>query len=110
MNENIYEVTRDEYVGFVNQINPKSRVTKQEENEGVKWLKTFSKGSHRLLCAREIFPDETEHYYVFEMPLDSERIAAKPVRKIVLENKEEVQAFFDILSQLNKEKKDAGDI
>ena len=110
MNNDIYEVSRDEYVGFINQINPNMRVLKQEEDNGTKLLKIYSSMSGHLLCSREIYPDNTEHYYIFEMPLVEERVAAKPVRKVVLENKEEVQAFFDILSQLTKEKKNAGDI
>lgn len=39
-------------------------------------------------------------YYVFEMPKDDERQAAKPVRKIVLETKEEVEHFFKALKEL----------
>ena len=45
------------------------------------------------------FEDEAK-YYVFEMPEDNERQAAKPVRKIILETKEEVEHFFKALSDL----------
>lgn len=37
------------------------------------------------------------------MPLDEERQPPRAVRKITLETKEEVQAFFDALSKLKKE-------
>ena len=39
------------------------------------------------------------------MPDNDERQRGKPVRKITLETKEEVQAFFDILSNISKENK-----
>lgn len=109
MNENIYEVSRDEYVGFVSQINPEMRTSKEEQNEteGAKWIKTYSKKTNRLLCAREILEDGNENYYVFEMPLPEERIAPKPVRKVTLETREEVQNFFNALSQIMKEKDNA---
>ena len=55
--------------------------------------------------------DGEEYYYVFNMPDDDERIAPKPVMKITLDNKEDVQAFFDALNKLQLEaKKDAGNI
>jgi len=39
------------------------------------------------------------------MPDDDERQPGKPIKKIVLETKEEVQTFFDILSKISKENK-----
>jgi hypothetical protein len=39
------------------------------------------------------------------MPANEDRCAAKPVQKIVLETKEEVQAFFDILQKVIGKKK-----
>ena len=40
------------------------------------------------------------------MPLNSERRPPKRIRTITLENKEEVQAFFDILQKLGNDKND----
>ena len=106
MEGSIYEVSRDEYVGFVTQINPQARSTKEETNKGVKWIKTFSKTTGKLLCTREIFEEKGEEkYYVFEFPPAEDRIAPKPVRKITLESKEDVQDFFNALSQILKESK-----
>lgn len=106
-NNNLYEVSRDEYVGFVTQINPEARVTQEEENNGVKWVKTYSTTLHVLLCAREIYVtgerEGEEHYYVFEFPPNEDRIAPKPVRKITLDTKEEVQEFFQALSKVLQE-------
>ena len=110
MGENIYEVSRDEYVGFVTQINPTARTVKVEENEGVQWIKTYSVTTGKLLCTREIYLKEDsegeEHYYVFEFPPNEDRIAPQVVRKITLDTKEEVQAFFDVLSKAMKGQED----
>ena len=43
-----------------------------------------------------------EHYFIFNMPEDNERIAPKPVMKVTLETKEEVQTFFDILNKIQR--------
>ena len=113
MDENIYEVSRDEYVGFIGQINPAAKTVKEETNEGVKWIKTYSNSSHKLLATREIYlegeNEGQENYYVFEMPEPEERIAPKAIRKITLETKEEVQAFFDALSEVMKKEQEEKD-
>ena len=108
MDNSIYEVTRDEYVGFIDQIKPECRLAETIEENGYNFIKLYSveTGTH---FATRIIPieqeDEIEHYYIFNMPLDSERRAPKPVRKIILESKEEVQAFVDVLAKWQKENK-----
>ena len=102
---NIYEVERDDYVGFIDQLCKDKCTLKQESNEGTIWYKFFSKTYGNLLCVREIYKNGEEHYYIFDMPKPEERHAAPAKRKIVLENKEEVQSFFDILSKITQEKK-----
>jgi len=45
------------------------------------------------------------------MPEANERIEPKPIMKVSLDTKEEVQAFFDAISKLQKEaRKNAGTI
>ena len=114
MNSNIYEVSRDEYAGFVSQINPAAKSVKEEENKGVRWIKTYSKTTGKLLCTREIHSeDEKEIYFVFEFPPDEDRIAARAIRKVTLDTKEEVQDFFNALSKVMKEqeaKRNAGTV
>lgn len=102
--DNIYEVERDDYVGFVDQLPHSARSIKEETNEGVKWFKTYSKKYGNLLCVREIYDSGEEHYYIIDMPKEDERRPAPTKRKIVLETKEEVQAFADILAKLTKKK------
>ena len=105
MNKEIYQVDRDEYISFVNQIKPGCGELKIVENNDYTIANIHSKKTDMLLCAREIPKDEDKEtlYYIYNLPENDERCAAKPVRKIVLETKEEVQTFFDILSKLQKD-------
>ena len=107
MDNSIYEVTRDEYVGFLDQIKPDARMVKNDESlEEYKIIKTYSIKTGKLWCTR-IIPksdEETEHFYVFEMPDDDERQAPRIKRKVVLKTKEEVQNFFNALNNAMKEK------
>ena len=92
MDNSIYEVTREDYKGFVNQIKPECRDVKIEKI-----------GTTHV--AAKVFSKKTgEKYYIFEMPDWDERCEPVPVRKLVLETKEEVQAFFDAIAKLQKEK------
>lgn len=103
MNNSIYEVERDEYVGFIGQLNKSMMDVEQyyEQNNTIIKIKSKNTGLH--LCTRIIPDDDKEYYYIFNMPAENERIAPKPVRKITLDTKEEVQEFFNALSQLQRE-------
>ena len=101
----IYEVTRNEYKGFVEQIKPECRRVEIEEvDKKHTATKIFSINTGKCLCSRVTYsadygtPDP-EKYYVFEMPENYERQAPIPKQQIVLETKEEVQAFFDFLAE-----------
>lgn len=106
MNNDIYEVTRDEYVGFLNQLNKNKCNVEQLYQENATILKIFSKQTGAHLTTRIIPENEPEQYYIFNMPTSDERIAPRPIQKITLETKEEVQAFFDILNKLQEKKDD----
>ena len=112
MDNSIYEVERDDYVGFIGQLNKEMMDIEHYALEADKTfiIKVKSKNTGVHLCSR-IVNDDGDHYFVFNMPADNERIAPKPVMKVTLENKEEVQAFFDALNKLQLEaKKGAGNI
>lgn len=106
----MYEVSRDEYAGFLDQIKPECRETEIiGRGEPYTELNVFSKDKmrHFATCTIQSIEDEDrseEKYYVFDMPLDEERQEPRRIRKIVLETKEEVQAFIDILAKIQKEK------
>ena len=104
MDNSIYEVTRDEYAGFIGQLNKQKCEMEHYLQDNVTFIKIKSKTTGTHLCTRVIPENDEEHYYVFNMPLPEERIPPKPVRQIKLETKEEVQAFFDALSKIQKEK------
>lgn len=106
MDKSIYEVERDEYVGFVNQLNKEMMDTEQYYEKDLHIIKVRSKKTGIHLCTRIITDDGPSHYYVFNMPLEEERIEPKPVMKITLDTKEEVQAFFNALNKLQGEKND----
>ena len=103
MDNSIYEVERDDYAGFIGQLNKEMMDVEQYYEQDMTIVKIKSKTTGIHLCTR-IIPDEgKEHYYVFNMPLDEERVAPKPVMKINLNTKEEVQAFFNALNKLQQE-------
>lgn len=107
MDNSIYEVERDEYVGFIGQLNKEMMDVEQYYEEDLTIMKIRSKTTGTHLCTR-IISSEKEYYYIFNMPEDSERVAPKPVMKISLDTKEEVQAFFDALNKLQLEAKKDG--
>lgn len=104
----IYEVTRNEYKGFVEQIKPEyRRIEIKEIDERHTAAKIFSVNTGKCLCSRVTYSadygdPEPEKYYVFEMPENYERQAPIPKQQLVLETKEEVQAFFDFLAKTIK--------
>lgn len=112
MDDSIFEVSREEYKSFVDEIKPEYR--RVEEIDLDKWhraTKIFSKKTGKCLTSRvtHITQNEERHepekYYIFEMPDNDERRAPIPRVKIVLETKEEVQAFFDGIKKLKEQEK-----
>ena len=103
MNNSIYEVTRDEYTGFISQIKPECKTVEViGRGEPYTEIHTYSLDKSRHFAMRSISDEEGEKYFVYEMPHNDERCAAKPVVKYTLETKEEVQKFFEILGNLQK--------
>ena len=105
MDNSVYEVERDDYAGFIGQLNKEKCDVEQlyEKDRPIIKIKSTTTGTH--LCTRIIPQEGEEHYFVFNMPANDERIAPKPVMKITLDTKEDVQAFFDVLNKLQGEKK-----
>lgn len=102
MNDEIYEVSRDEYAGVIAQINPKySDVeTLHEEDRTIINIKS----KYGVHFTKRIINNEdgAELYYVYNLPSAKESLPPKAIRKIVLETKEEVQNFFDALNKIQK--------
>ncbi len=105
MDNSIYEVSRDEYAGVIAQINPKySDVETSYGDSGTIIDIKNKEGVH--YTTRIIPEDGEEKYYVFNLPRGKECLPPKAIRKITLETQDEVQAFFDVLNKIQKEKKD----
>ena len=110
----LYDVSRDEYKDFVSGIKPEVRdIQIVELNEYTTATKIFSKKTGKCLCSRVSYKEyvagqepREEKYYIFEIPDKEESQPIKGRAKLVLETREQVQAFFDIISKLSKEKKD----
>ena len=106
MREELYSVTRDEYVGFVKQLIPQNMHTEHIENDDeTASLKIYANRDDMLIAEQYLNADGIYEYYVYNMPVKEDRRSAKPVQKIVLETQEEVQAFFDILQKAIGKKK-----
>ena len=105
MDNSIYEVERDEYVGFLGQLNKQMCDYEQFWEDDLLIIKLKSKKTGTHLCTRIIPRDGEQHFYIFNMPADEERVPPKPVMKITLDTKEEVQTFFDALRKLKEEHK-----
>ena len=103
--EEMCKVTRDEYAGFLGQIIPSAREVEIQYLENCTITNIKSKKTGKLLCARVIYEEDPEQYYVYNMPDDDERQEPRPVRKIVLDSQEDVQNFFNILNKILANKK-----
>lgn len=106
MNNSIYEVEREDYKAFLGQLNFSMMDHEEYSLEDCEFVKIISKKTGKHLCTRVADnKEQKEHYFIFEYPASDERIEPKPVWKINLNTKEEVQGFFNALSQLQKEEK-----
>ena len=103
MDNSIYEVSRDEYAGFISGLNKQKCEVEQFYEEDMTIMKIKSKLRDVHLCTRIIPKDGEEHYYIFNMPIAEESVPNKPVLKITLDTKEDVQAFFDALNKIKQE-------
>lgn len=102
----MYEVSRDEYKSFIEQIKPECR---RVELDKLDWrltaAKVYSVKSGRCLASRvfdhrqEVNNPEPERYYIFEIPEANESLPPIPKLKINLETREQVQAFFNAVSK-----------
>jgi len=105
MNNDIYQVDRDDYVGVISQINPQTSNVETFHEEYGTIIKIKNKdGVH---FTTRIIPnnEEDELYYVFTLPSGEDRLPPKAIRKITLNTRDAVQDFFNALSKLQKEKK-----
>lgn len=105
--DEVYEVSNDEFRGFMMQLKEGCFEHILLDYEDYHEVKIVSTDGDRHFASIKKFPDDDDtHFYIYEMPKDEERTAAKAVRKIILETKEEVEEFFKILNKLQEKKND----
>lgn len=103
MDNSIYEVEREDYKNFLEQLNTEKMHKEESWLEQVHIVKIISNTTNTHLCSRISDSElKEEHYYIFNYPNDDERITPKPVCKINLDTREEVQTFFNALSKLQR--------
>ena len=104
MDNSIYEVERAEYKTFIGQLNTENTHVEESWVGDVRSTKIYGDKSGKHLCTRlEDTEREEEHYFIFSYPEDEEYRDPTPVMTVNLDTKEEVQAFFNALSELQKE-------
>ena len=106
MNDSMFLVEREDYKALVERLKAEKIRTEKIKEREFTIIKIFGIDSDDCICARKTYNEEAdkpEEYYIFKLPESDEWGDAIPKRKIVLETKEEVQAFFDFLSEMRKE-------
>ena len=108
MDNSIYEVERNDYAAFIGQLNKQLMDIEDYSYQDCTFLKIRSKKTGKHLCTRIVDhnDDDNEKYFIFNYPDDDERRAPDAIRRITLETREEVQAFFDVLNKIQGKSKD----
>lgn len=107
MSNEIYEVEREDYITFIGQLDMNKMDSEQYHYEDCDIVKIVSIKTNKHLCTRITdHINQKETYFIFNYPDDDERREPKAVCKIKLDSREEVQAFFDAISKLQKEAKE----
>ena len=63
----VYEVERDDYVGFLAQLNKEKMDVEQHFESTMVIMKIVSKATGTHLCTRIIPEDGDEHYFIFNI-------------------------------------------
>lgn len=100
MDDEIYEVGRNEYVGLIGEMKTDCFDMEKEYLEDTTVIKLVSKKTGKLITKRIIPHEDEEKYFIYEMPDNDERLAPKRIRQVTLESKEEVEHFFKALNEL----------
>lgn len=102
MDTNIYEVTKTEYKAFIEQLIPGSMKIEEIHKDNCKKIRLISKKTKQLICERIVTESETQ-YFIYTIPDDEERRAPIPKLQLQLNSREEVQNFFNLISNLKND-------
>jgi len=104
MENDIYEVDREEYKTFIGQLDTTKTHTEESWVKQLHIIKVISNKTNIHLCSRVCDAElEEEHYFIFNYPNEDERIVPKPILHIKLNSREEVQEFLNAISKIQKE-------
>lgn len=107
MYDSIYEVERIDYVAFIRGIKSDYRIVKTTDFEDCEITEVHSKLTNKLLGARVSHKNSApEQYYIFAIPEAEESTPVTPRTNIILETREQVQAFFNAIKKLREKKND----
>ena len=105
-----FEVDRVDYKNFFQTLKPDcKKIEEKQLDGGFTAVETYSVKNNKYLASRvyNIEDDSIpEKYYIFELPDADEVNPPLPYTRIVLDSKEQVQAFFDCLSKSKEEEND----
>lgn len=101
MGNEIYEVTYDDYRGFIDQLIPDKIIHLAVGEEEYNVDKIYSKVSKRCICEHWIprashEKELEEKFYIFIIP-DEERKAARPIKRVQITEKEDAEKIMNIL-------------
>ena len=102
MDTNIYEVTKTEYKAFIEQLIPGSMKIEEIHKDNCKKIRLISKKTKQLICERIVTESETQ-YFIYTIPDDEERRAPITKLQLQLNSREEVQNFFNLISNLKND-------
>ena len=99
-----YEVEREDYKNFIETFNPKFRRIEEDYNnaEEIVMTKVYSTKTNELMAARVTYDNKPEQYFIFKLPSPEEALPPVRKRKITLDDRKQVQAFFDGLRTMQE--------
>ncbi len=109
MNDDVYEVDKEDYISFCQTLNSNSYIETQNQIDDWHYeILETSKLTNKILCKKKITLDLKkeyvidQHYYIINLPEAEE--SHEPSGKIHIELKtpEELKAFFKIISECSK--------
>ena len=109
MTDDIYEVEHRDYIGFLDRLKTNCYTEQQHQIDDFNYqIIKISKLTHNILCKKKMTLDkekqyvEIEKYYIINLPEAEELREPKRKLHIELKTKDQLQAFFKILSECGK--------
>lgn len=109
MNDDIYEVEKEEYLSFCKTLKSSCYIEKQNQIDDWHYeIVEISKATNKILCKKIVTLDlkkeyvADQRYYIINLPEPEESQEPTGKMHIELKTPEELQAFFKIISECSK--------